>query len=158
MADVPDRVPGAGHRPRRAWLVLLLAAGAVALIAGFVLGAVLRPRPGPASPGTATSGPGPAGQRAQFQVTRVRVTGRPGGARVQWGSPSRTAGVIAFIVVAELGGRAEQERTAGPFGHGAVFAGLRTGRRYCFVVGTVVEPAGGRAETATAPDVCRVIR
>jgi hypothetical protein len=158
VADVPDRVPGAGHRLRRTWLVLLLGAGAVTLIAGFVLGAVLRPRPGPASPGTATAGPRPAGQQAQFQVTRVRVTGRPGGARVRWGSPSRTAGVIAFIVVAELGGRAEQEHTVGSSGHGAVFAGLRTGRRYCFVVGTVVEPAGGRAETATAPDVCRVIR
>jgi hypothetical protein len=66
--------------------------------------------------------------------------------------------VIAFIVVAELGGRAQQEHTVGPAGHSAVFTGLRTGRRYCFEVGTVVEPADGQAETATAPDVCKVIR
>jgi hypothetical protein len=65
--------------------------------------------------------------------------------------------VIAFIVIAELGGRAQQEQTVGPAGHSAVFAGLRAGRRYCFVVGSVVEP-GGQAETATAPDVCKVIR
>ncbi len=86
------------------------------------------------------------------------MTERPRGVRVQWNSPSRTSDVIAFIVVAELDGRAQQEQTVGPSGHGAVFAGLRTGHRYCFVVGTVVEPGGGRAETATAPDVCKVIR
>jgi hypothetical protein len=139
-------------------LVLLLGAGAVALTAWLVLGVVTRPRPGPASPGTSTASPKPASQQAQFQVTRVRVTERPRGTRVQWSSPPRTADVIAFIVIAELDGRAQQELTVGPAGHSAVFAGLRAGRRYCFAVGSVVEPGGGQAETATAPDVCKVIR
>ena len=154
----PDPARATGRRPRRTWLVLLLSAGAVALTAWLVLGVVTRPRPGPASPGTSTAGPKPAGQQAQFQATRVRVTERPRGTRVQWSPPPRTAGVIAFIVIAELGGRAQQEQTVGPAGHSAVFAGLRTGRRYCFVVGSVVQPGGGQAETATAPDVCKVIR
>jgi hypothetical protein len=86
------------------------------------------------------------------------VAPRPRGAVVRWSAPQHAAGVVAFIVLAELGGRAQQEHTVGPAGHRAVFAGLRAGRRYCFVVGTVVESAGGQAGTATAPDVCRVIR
>jgi hypothetical protein len=86
------------------------------------------------------------------------VVPRPRGAVVRWSPPSHTAGVVAFIVLAELGGRAQQAHTVGATGHQAVFTGLRTGRRYCFVVGTAVESAGGQAGTATAPDVCRVIR
>jgi hypothetical protein len=154
----PDPARATGHRPRRTWLVLLLGAGAVALAAWLVLAVVTRPRPGPVSSGTSTAGPKSAGQQAQFLVTRVRVTERPRGTRVQWSLPRRTAGVIAFIVIAELDGRAQQEQTVGPAGHSAVFAGLRAGSRYCFVVGSVVEPGGGRAETATTPDVCKVIR
>ena len=154
----PDPERATGNRPRRTWLVLLLGAGSVALTAGLVLGVVMRPWTSPASPGTSTAGPKPADRHAQFQVTRIRVTESPRGTRVQWSPPSRTAGVIAFIVIAELGGRAQQEQTVGPARHSAVFAGLRTGRRYCFVVGSVVQPGGGQAETATAPDVCKVIR
>ena len=154
----PDPARATERRPRRTWLVLLLGAGAAALTAGLVLGVVAGTRPGPASPGTSTAGPKSAVQQAQFQVTRVRVTEHPRGTRVRWSPPPRTADVIAFIVIAELGGRAQQEQTVGPARHSAVFAGLRTGRRYCFVVGSVVEPDGGRAETSTAPDVCKVIR
>jgi hypothetical protein len=153
----PDSVPGARRRRSRTWFVLLLGTGAVALLAGLIWVLATGSRPGPASPGTSAASPG-TGQLARFQVTRIRVAAGSRGVRVRWSPPSGTADVIAFIAVAELGGRVQQERTVGPAGHSAVFAGLRAGRRYCFVVGTVVEPAGGRAGTATAPAVCKVIR
>ena len=66
--------------------------------------------------------------------------------------------MIAFIVVAELGGRAQQEHTVGPGGTSALFAGLQAGHRYCFVVGTVVRSVSGQQGTATAPPVCQLIR
>ena len=156
----PGPVPAAARRPRRVWIVLLLGAGAVALLAGLGLRLLTAAGPRPAPPAASAASPGPAGQQARYQVTRIRVAVRPHGAgvRVRWGAPSRTAGAIAFIVVAELGGRAQQEHTVGPAGHSAVFMGLRPGRRYCFVVGTVVKPASGQAATATAPAVCKVIR
>jgi hypothetical protein len=115
---------------------------------------------GPASPGgtPAAARPLSAAEEAQYQVTRVRVVARPRGVDVRWSPPSRTVGVAAFIVVAELGGEAQQEDTVGSAGHRAVFAGLRPGRRYCFVVGTVVELADGQAGTATTPRVCRLTR
>src|SRR6266566_7307826 len=114
-------------------------------------------------PGTAPDpvpGARPAlpGQQARYQVTRVRVAARPRGMRVRWSPPSRTVDVIAFIVVAELGGRAQQEHTVGPAGSGALFAGLQAGRRYCFVVGTVVKSASGQQGTATTPAVCTLVR
>jgi hypothetical protein len=98
----------------------------------------------------------PAAERAQYQVSRVRVAARWRGTRVRWSAPSRTVGVTAFIVVAELGGRAQQEHTVGPAGRRAIFAGLQPRHRYCFVVGTVVESGAGQAGTATAPRVCKV--
>jgi hypothetical protein len=147
-------VPGARRRPRRTWLALLLGAGAVILLAGLIWAfAAGQSRAGPSPPAQRT-----ASQQAQYRATGVRVTPRPRGAVVRWSPPPHAAGVVAFIVLAELGGRAQQEHTVGANGHRAVFAGLRAGRSYCFVVGTVVESAGGRAGTATAPDVCRVIR
>ena len=162
-ATSPDPGPGSGRRNRHAGLILLLSAGAVALLAGFVWGMVTspNPRPGPPIPtvrATSAAIPMSPSQQAQYQVTRVRVTPRPGGARIRWSAPARTAGVTAFIVVAELTGRAEQEHTVGARGHGTVFAGLRAGRRYCFVIGTVVETASGQAGTATAPLACARIR
>jgi monoamine oxidase len=134
--------------------VLLLGAGAVILLAGLIWGI---------SAGTSRAGPSPAtqakaGQQAQYRATGIQVAPRPRGAVVRWSPPPHAAGVVAFIVLAELGGRAQLEHTVGANGHRAVFAGLKAGRRYCFVVGTVVESAGGQAGTATAPDVCRVIR
>ncbi|HUZ36235.1 MAG TPA: protein kinase [Streptosporangiaceae bacterium] len=155
--------PGTARRGRHTGLILLLGAGVVALLAGFVWGIVTAPaarprRPAPTIQATAAASPMPAAEQAQYQVTRVRVVARPGGARIRWARPARTGGVTAFIVVAELGGRAEQEHTVGSTGHGAVFAGLRRGHRYCFVVGTVVETASGQAGTATAPQVCSVVR
>jgi hypothetical protein len=86
------------------------------------------------------------------------VAARPLGLRVRWSPPSRTGDVIAFIVVAELGGRAQQEHTVGPGGNSAVFTGLQAGRRYCFVVGTVVKSVSGQQVTATAPAVCTIDR
>ncbi len=152
----PDPVPGA----RRTWLALLLGAGAVALLAGLVWG-IIRAQPGdpsPAARATPAASPALPGQQARYQVTRVRVAVRPRGMQVRWSPPSRTVDVIAFIVVAELGGRAQQEHTVGPAGSGALFAGLQAGRRYCFVVGTVVKSASGQQGTATTPAVCTLVR
>ena len=142
--------PGA----RRTWLVLLLGAGAVALLAGLVWGIITLTS---AQPGDPPSSALP-GQQTRYQVTRVRVLARPRGMRVRWSPPSRTVDVIAFIVVAELGGRAQQEHTVGPHGNSALFAGLRAGHRYCFMVGTVVKSASGQQGTATAPAVCTAAR
>jgi len=153
---IPDSVPGARRRPRRTWLVLLMGAGAVTLLAGLILGiAAWKSGAGPSPAAQSTS---TAGQQAQYRATSVQVSPRRRGALVRWSLPSHAAGVVAFIVLAEIDGRAQQEHTVGASGHRAVFAGLRPGRRYCFVVGTVVESAGGQAGTATAPGVCRVIR
>ena len=156
----PGPLPAAARRPRRARLVFLLGAGAVALLAGLGWRLATSARPRPAPPAASAASPLSAGQRAQYQVTGIRVAVRPrgAGARVRWAAPPRTEGAIAFVVVAELDGRAQQEHTVGPDGHSAVFVGLRNGRLYCFVVGTVVKLAGGQAATATAPAVCKVIR
>jgi hypothetical protein len=153
----PDPVPGA----RRTWLALLLGAGAVALLAGLMWGIITRAQPGdpsPAARATPAASPVLPGQQARYQVTRVRVAARPRGIRVRWSPPSRTVDVIAFIVVAELGGRAQQEHTIGPAGSSALFAGLQAGHRYCFVVGTVVKAASGQQGTASASPVCMVVR
>jgi hypothetical protein len=153
---IPASVPGARRRPRRTWLVLLLGAGAVTLLAGLIVGiAAWKSGAGPSPTAQSTS---TAGQQAQYRATGVQVAPRPRGALVRWSPPPHTAGVVAFIILAELGGRAQQEHTVGATGHRAVFAGLRPGHRYCFVVGTVVESAGGQAGTATAPGICQVIR
>jgi hypothetical protein len=154
----PEPVPGA----RRTWLALLLGAGAVALLAGLVWGilTLTSAHPGdqsPAAKATPAASPALPGQ-ARYQVTRVRVAARPRGVRVRWSPPSRTVNVIAFIVIAELGGRAQQEHTVGPAGNSALFAGLQAGHRYCFVVGTVVQSASGQQGTATAPAVCMAAR
>jgi len=151
---IPDSVPGAQRRPRRTWLALLLGAGAVIMLAGLIWGIAAWNSPAGPSPAAQAQ----ASQQAQYRALRVEVAPRPGGAAVRWSPPPHAAGVVAFIVLAELGGRAQQEHTVGATGHRTVFAGLRAGHRYCFVVGTVVESAGGQAGTATAPDVCRVIR
>jgi hypothetical protein len=98
------------------------------------------------------------GQQARYRVTRVRVTARPRGIQVRWSPPSRTVDVIAFIVVAEIGGRAQRAHTVGPAGSSTLFAGLQAGHRYCFVVGTVVRSASGQQGTASARPVCTVIR
>ena len=151
----PDPVRGA----RRTWLALLLGAGAVALLAGLVWGVITRAQPGdpsPAARATPAASPVLPGQQARYQVTQVRVATRPRGMRVRWSPPSRTVDVIAFIVVAELGGQVRQEHTVGPAGNSALFAGLQAGRHYCFVVGTVVRASSGQQGTATAPAVCTV--
>jgi Fibronectin type III domain len=162
-ATASDPVPSAARlRPRRSRLVLLLGAGAAILLAGLVWVIVAAVGPGPGSPAaqaTVSASPKPAGPLARYRATGVRVArvaARPRGAEVQWDPPSRAADVIAFVVVAELDGRVQQEHTVGSAGRSAVFTGLRAGRRYCFVVGTVVEAANGQAGTASAPPVCAV--
>jgi hypothetical protein len=155
----PDPVPGA----RRTWLALLLGAGAVALLAGLVWGIITATRahpgdPSPAARATPAASPALPGQQTRYQVTRVQVTARQGGMRVRWSPPSRAVDVIAFIVVAELNGRAQQEHTVVPPGNSALFAGLQAGGRYCFVVGTVVKSASGQQGTATAPAICTRVR
>jgi hypothetical protein len=163
-ATASDPVPSAARlRPRRSRFVLLLGAGAVILLAGLVWAIVAAAGPGPDSPAaqaTASASPKLAGPLARYRATAVRVArvaARPRGAEIRWDPPPRAADVIAFVLVAELDGRVQQEHTVGPAGRSAVFAGLRTGRRYCFVVGTVVEAATGQAGTASAPAVCTVI-
>jgi len=154
---------GARLRPRRSRLALLLGAGAVILLAGLVWAIVAAAGPGPGSPAaqaTASASPKIAGPLARYRATGVRVAraaAQPRGAEVRWDPPTGAADVIAFVVVAELDGRVQQEHTVGSAGRSAVFAGLRTGRRYCFVVGTVVEAGGSQAGTASAPAVCAVI-
>ena len=155
----PDPVPGA----RRTRLALLLGAGAVALLAGLVWAVVTvtgasRGDPFPAARATPMASPALPGQQIRYQATRVRVAARPRGMRVRWSSPSRTVDVIAFIVVAELDGQAQQEHTVGPAGKSTMFAGLQAGRHYCFVVGTVVRASSGQQGTASAPAVCTVAR
>jgi hypothetical protein len=133
--------------------VLLLGAGAATLLAGLIVGiAAWRSGTGPSPAAQATTTAG------QYRATGVQAAPRPRGALVRWSPPQHAAGVVAFIVLAELDGRAQREHTVGATGHRTVFAGLRPGHRYCFVVGTVVEAAGGQAGTATAPGVCQVIR
>lgn len=156
---MPGAAPDPVRSARRTSLVLLLGAGAVALLAGLVWGIIARAQPGdpsPAARATPAASPVLPGQQARYQATRVRVTARPRGMRVRWSPPSRTVDVIAFIVVAELGGQVQQEHTVGPAGNSALFAGLQAGHHYCFVVGTVVRASSGQQGTATAPAVCTV--
>lgn len=154
---LPDGEP----RSRRTGLVILLSAVLLVLLAGLAWWVVSSPGRGRVSAAgrtPAAASPLSAAQQTQYQATRVRVVAEPRGVRVRWSRPSRTGGVAAFIVVAELGGRAQQEHTVGSGGRSAAFAGLRPGRRYCFVVGTVVELADGQAGTTTTPRVCRLAR
>jgi hypothetical protein len=156
---MPGAAPDPVRSARRTWLVLLLGAGAMALLAGLVWGIIARAQPGdpsPAARATPAASPVLPGQQARYQATRVRVTARPRGMRVRWSPPSRTVDVIAFIVVAELGGQVQQEHTVGPAGNSALFAGLLAGHHYCFVVGTVVRASSGQQGTATAPAICTV--
>jgi hypothetical protein len=156
---MPGAAPDPVRSARRTWLALLLGAGAVVLLAGLVWGIIARAQPGdpsPAARATPAASPVLPGQQARYQATRVRVTARPRGMRVRWSPPSRTVDVIAFIVVAELGGQVQQEHTVGPAGNSALFAGLQAGHHYCFVVGTVVRASSGQQGTATAPAVCTV--
>lgn len=77
---------------------------------------------------------------------------------VRWAAPANVHGVTAYLIVAESGGAAAQERTVGLTARRAVFAGLTAGQRYCFVVGALIEPAGGQARTAAARPVCATAR
>jgi serine/threonine protein kinase len=143
-------------------LVLLLSAGLVALLAGIVWGAVTAPRsqhrpPAPKITNTSAASPLPAAQQGAYRAGGVTVTTMGHGARVSWTAPRSSNGVAAFIVVAELADQAQQEHTVGARGRNAVFAGLQAGQRYCFVVGTLVESADGRANTAAASPVCTVV-
>jgi serine/threonine protein kinase len=143
-------------------LILLLSAGLVALLAGIVWGAVTAPRaqqhpPAPKITNTSAASPLPAAQQGAYRAGSVTVTPLGHGARVSWTAPRSSNGVAAFIVVAELADQAQQEHTVGARGRSVVFAGLSAGQRYCFVVGTLVESADGRPNTAAASPVCTVV-
>ena len=73
---------------------------------------------------------------------------------MHWTAPVRQSGVTAYLVVAELDGTELQEHTVGLTSHRTVFAGLKNGPRYCFVVGTLIESAAGQASTAATAPVC----
>jgi hypothetical protein len=147
---------------RHTGLILLVAAGVVALLAGVVWGAVTAPRspqgaPAPKITDTSAASPMPAGQQGAYRVGGVTLTALAHGARVSWSAPRSSNGVTAFIVVAELANQAEQEHTVGAHARSAVFTGLQAGQRYCFVVGTLVESADGRPGTAATRPVCAVV-
>lgn len=154
------------HRPaqrRPTGLLLLVAAGLLALLAGVVWGVVTAPAPrpprgGPTVRATASAKPVNPAKLAAYRPTSVQALVRAGAIVVQWAAPVNVHGVTAYLVVAESGGSARQERTVALAARRAVFAGLAGGQRYCFVVGALIEPAGGQARTAAARPVCAIAR
>jgi hypothetical protein len=134
----------------------------VALLGGVAWGVITAPgsaqgTPAPRLTQTSALSLLPAAQQVAYRAGRVKVTARARGARVSWTAPHSSKGVTAFIVVAGLASQAKQEHTVGAHGRTAVFAGLRAGQRYCFVVGTLVKSADGRSNTAATKPVCTVV-
>jgi hypothetical protein len=139
--------------------MLLVAAGVVALLAGFVWGIVTSsqsrpPRAEPTFRATSSAGPVSPSQLKLYRATDIQIETKPTGIRVRWTAPVRSDGVTAFLVVAELNGAEKQEHTVGLTTHSTIFAGLKHGPRYCFVVGTLIESAAGQASTAATAPVC----
>jgi hypothetical protein len=93
-------------------------------------------------------------QQASFRPRQVTVTPASPGIRVSWSAPAIAAGVSGYIVIAERGGQPVQERTLAPSSLDAVFTGLPTGQRYCFVVGSLLQSASGQPLTAAAAPAC----
>ena len=151
----PDRERTAS-RIRPTGPMLLIAAGLLALLAGFVWGIVTgshsKPQSGPTVRATSSASPIGPGQLALYRARNVRVSARPSGIVVTWSAPSKTTGVTAFLVVAKVPGRPRTQVVG--HAHSAVFAGLPSGHRYCFVVGTLIESPAGQASTATTRPVC----
>lgn len=154
--------PDGRKRLRYTGLVLLIAIGVVALLAGIVWGAATAPGPRPVSAPTANrtaaAAPLPPGEQASYRPRRVSVTSRAAGIMVSWAAPLSTADVTAYIVIAEKGSQAAQEQTIAAASHHAVFIGLLPGVPYCFVVGSLLEPATGQPATAAAAPVCTTVR
>jgi serine/threonine protein kinase len=139
--------------------MLLVAAGVVALLAGFVWGIVTgsrpsRPRAEPTVRATSSAGPVSPAQLKLYRATDIQISPKPSGIEVSWTAPVRQIGVTAYLIVAELNGAEQQEHTVGLTSHSTVFAGLKNGPSYCFVVGTLVESPSGRASTAATAPVC----
>ncbi len=155
----PEPAQAAGRpKGRPVGPMLLVAAGVIALLAGFVWGIVTgshhnQPQTGPTVRATASASQVPPAQLALYQARNIRVSPGPGGELVTWAAPARLSDVTAYVVIAELNGAAAMEHPAGLSQHRIVFAGLAAGHRYCFVVGTLIE-SGNQASTAAAKPVC----
>jgi hypothetical protein len=137
--------------------MLLIAAGLLALLAGFVWGIVTgshpKPGPGPTVEATASATPISPSQLALYLATNVRVSVRPAGVLVTWSAPASTEGVNAFLVISKAH-RQPRILSVGRAGRSVIFNGLPKARRYCFVVVTLIESAAGRASTATTSPAC----
>lgn len=134
--------------------MLLIAAGLLALLAGFVWGIVTgsRPQPGPTVRATASASPISPAQLALYRATDVKVSIRRTGVVVSWSAPQTLAGVNAFLVIPKVPG--QQPQVVGRTARRVIFSGLPSAPRYCFVVGTLIESAAGQANTAATKPVC----
>lgn len=148
------QAPPARGSVRHVGPMLLVAAGVLALLAGFVWGIVTgsHPKPGPRVRAITSASPISPARLALYRATDVKVSVRRTGILVTWSAPSATTGVNAFLVIPKVPGQQAQvvARTA----RSAIFSGLPSGHRYCFVVGTLIESAAGQANTAATKPVC----
>jgi len=137
--------------------MLLVAAGLLALLAGFVWGIVTgshpRPQPGPTVRATASATPISPSQLALYRARDVKVSLRPAGVLVRWSTPASTQGVNAFLVIPKVPGQ-PRTQSVGRAGRSVIFNGLPKAHRYCFVVVTLIESAAGQASTAATRPVC----
>jgi hypothetical protein len=151
------RIPGESRRggARHVGLMLLIAAGVLALVAGYVWGIVTgsHPEPGPSLRATTSAGPISPAQLARYLAKDVKVSVRRTGILVTWSAPATMTDVNAFLVIPKVPGQQAQvvARTA----RSAIFSGLPSGHRYCFVVGTLIESGAGKANTAATKPVCK---
>lgn len=153
----PPVVPEPAARTHRhTGPMLLIAAGLLALLAGFVWGIVTgsrpEPAPGPLVRATASPSPVSPSQLALYRTTHVRALIRPAGVLVTWSAPVSTQGVNAYLVIPKVPGQRTQ--SVGRAGRSVIFSGLPSGHRYCFVVVTLIESAAGQASTAATKPVC----
>ena len=150
----PAAAPPARGGVRHAGPMLLVAAGVLALLAGFVWGIVTgsHPKPGPSVRAITSASPISPARLALYRATDVKVSVRRTGILVTWSAPSATTDVNAFLVIPKVPGQQAQvvARTA----RSAIFSGLPSGHKYCFVVGTLIESPAGQANTAATKPVC----
>jgi hypothetical protein len=134
--------------------MLLIVAGVIALLAGFVWGIVTgsRPKPGPSVRATASASPISPARLALYRATDVKVTIRRTGVQVTWSAPQTMTGVNAFLVIPKVPG--QQPQVVGHTTRSVIFSGLPSEFRYCFVIGTLIESASGQANTAATKPVC----
>lgn len=150
----PSTPPPPRGGTRHVGLMLLIAAGVLALLAGYVWGIVTgsHPKPGPSALATTSAGPISPAQLARYRATDVKVSARRTGILVTWSAPVAMTAVNAFLVIPKVPGQQTQvlARTA----RSATFSGLPGGHKYCFVVGTLIQSTAGKASTAATKPAC----